>query len=87
MNLTTDAIRAAERSFLQQYDEQVGYEYRAAYRRDYDYLWVRLLPTSMGTVVQFTHADELCGRVMDHLRMYEVDEATVETLRETMNNE
>lgn len=87
MNLSTDAIRAAERSFLEQYDEQVGYEYRAAYRRGYDYLWVRMLPTSMGTVVQFTHADELCGRVMDHFRMFEVKKSAVEEIKEKMNDQ
>lgn len=87
MNLTTDAIRAAEQSFLEQYDKQVGYEYRAAYRRDYDYLWVRMLPTSTGTVVQFTHADQLCGRVMDHFRMFEVNESAVKKLREKMSDQ
>jgi hypothetical protein len=87
MSLATDALRDAQRSFLEQYDERVGYEYRAAYRRDYDYLWVRMLPTSMGTVVQFTHADQLCGRVMDHFRMFEVNESAVEEIKERMNDQ
>jgi len=87
MNIKIDALEAAQRSFLEQYDRQVGYEYRAAYRRGYSYLWVRLHPTTTGVILQFTHSNKLCEQITAHLRMYHVDEETVEKIREKMNND
>lgn len=80
--IQTDALRTAQRKYMEQYAERIGYEYRAAYRRGYDYLQVITNPDISGTEMAYIHTNAYPLHETVGHTFYHVDEQTADEIAE-----